>query len=155
MDFLLFAVRSIHLFGVVVWFGGLMYQEVVVFAAIRGEGGRVDDGAMRAMQAFVPFIWMSFWTIVVTGVALMLFSPHYVFLQFETRWSILLAAKQGVFLMLTLFTIGQVRMIARMSATLGTDAGGDRTLYFARAGQFCRLNIFLGLVALILASAMH
>jgi uncharacterized membrane protein len=153
MDFLLWAVRSLHVFGMVLWFGGMLYQEVVVFASVRGDGGVVDNRTVRLLQGFVPFLWMGLWTIAITGVALMLFSPRFAFLHFDSNWSILLAAKQSVFLALAFFSFGQARMIARLAES--ADNAAPDTLYFRRAGQLCRLNIFLGIVALLLASAMQ
>jgi len=156
MDFLLWAVRSLHVFGIVVWFGGLMYQMVATLSVAKAEGLEFAVQTIHELRRFVPFIWMCLWTVLVTGLALMLFNPKYMFLEFKDTWSILLAAKQGVFLVLAFFSFGYVRMFVRIDEMIGTQAEltADVRMYFQRMVQFGKVNIALGIIGILLASAM-
>lgn len=143
--------RSLHLFGIIVWLGGLLFQAVVLMPGIRTEKA-VAPGTLSLLNRFVPFIWMSVWTIVVTGVALMLFDPRFIFFSFENRWSIILAIKEAVFLLMIFFSIGYGRMITRAADEVNVE--GSSSPYLERALQFNRMNVGLGIVAIILAAAL-
>jgi uncharacterized membrane protein len=74
MEFMLWGVRSLHLFSVVVWFGGIMYQAVVIFPVAKDAQLGLRKDALQLLRRFLPFVWMCVWTILLTGAALMLFN---------------------------------------------------------------------------------
>ena len=113
MDFLLWTVRSLHLFAIVVWIGGLLFQAAVVIPVARAEKTDVSSFTLHCHRRFIPFLWMSLWTVLVTGIALMLFNPRYVFFSYEDWWSFVLALKQVVFVGMAVVSLGQVRMFRR------------------------------------------
>jgi uncharacterized membrane protein len=149
MDFILWATRSLHLFAVVVWIGGLLYQAVIVFHG-RPEG--LNDHQVQQLGRFVPFIWMCIWTILVTGIALMLFNPHFRFLHYDNAWSIVLGAKQFVFFAMVFLTVGYSRMLSRF---LEERSSGKGHLFGERMVQLARVNVGLAIVALLLASSLE
>ncbi|MDH3252160.1 MAG: hypothetical protein OEM41_05165 [Ignavibacteria bacterium] len=156
MDFMLWATRSLHLFAVIVWIGGLMYQAVVTFPVATASHEQFAEHTRHHVRRFIPFIWMSVWTILVTGVGLMLFNPRFVWFSFRDGWSIVLGAKQIVFVLMTLFSLGFVRMFSRLDDVL--SRGGDSSAiigYYERMTQFARINVGLALLALLLASALR
>jgi putative copper export protein len=150
MDILLFACRGLHVFGVAVWCGGLMYEGVVIIP----ESGM---GKFDRLRRFVPFVWMSAWTILLSGTALMLFSPRFVFLQYEDAWSVILGLKQMAFLLMVFFAFGTSRMLSRLKQ-LGNgepDASAPEQLLVHRALQFHRMNVALAITGILLGSMIR
>jgi uncharacterized membrane protein len=157
MDFLLWAARGLHVFGVVVWLGGLTYQAAVTSPVARFEHTEFGPETRHFIRRFVPFVWLCVWTILITGVGLMLFNPRFVFFQYQDRWSIALGLKQLIFVLMVVFSFGYARMVARMEELLSaTDARplDDIIPYHQRVMQFGKINVGLGIVALLLAAAM-
>jgi uncharacterized membrane protein len=150
MDILLFACRGLHVFGVVIWCGGLMYEGVVIIPE-RGVG------KFERLRRFVPFVWMSAWTILITGTALMLFSPRFVFLHYDDAWSVILGLKQMTFLLMVFFAFGTSRMLSRLNQ-LGNgepDASAPEQLLVHRALQFHRMNVALAITGILLGSMLR
>ena len=155
MDFLLWAARSLHIFGVVVWFGGLLYQAAVLFPVVTFEGKELSDLHRHFIRRFQPFVWMCVWTVLVTGVALTLFNPRFVFFQFEDRWSVLLGFKQVVFACMVFFSIGHARMFSLIDELMGKGETADHVApFFRQMVLFGKLNIGLAIVTLGLAAAL-
>ncbi len=152
MDFLLWAVRSLHLFAVIVWLGGMMYQAVI----LRATEARLPDATTRQFIAqFRPFVWMSVWTIFVTGVALMLFSSRFVFFRYQDAWSVLLGFKQLVFVVMVVFAFGTARMFTRVEELLRQGKEEEHVMpYYRQMLRFGRVNVGLALVAVLMAAGM-
>jgi uncharacterized membrane protein len=148
MDFLLWSTRSLHIFSVVVWFGGLMYQAVVTIPVVQAND-EVSEISMHLVRRFQPFVWMCVWTMLVTGAVLMLFDPRFVFFQYRDRWSIILGFKQLTFLLMIFFSFGYARMFKRVQ-----ESQNDRRSYYQRMVQFGRINVALGIIAILLAAAL-
>jgi uncharacterized membrane protein len=150
MDILLFACRGLHLFAVVVWGGGLMYEAVIIIP----EG---EPRMAERLQRFLPFVWMSAWTILITGTALMLFNPRFVFLRFNDAWSVILGLKQLVFFLMVFFAFGTSRMISRLgqAAEHDPDASAPERLPLQRAVQFHRINVALVITGILLGVLLH
>ncbi|MFN0156985.1 MAG: hypothetical protein ACKVRP_02810 [Bacteroidota bacterium] len=150
MDFLLWATKSLHFFSMVVWLGGLMYQAVVTVPGLVAEETR--DAGMAFMLRFLPYLWMCVWTMAVTGVALMLFSPRFIFFDYGDSWSVILGAKQAVFLLMLFFSFGYARMLKRSAELKGT---ADEQAFRERMVQFNRINVGLAVIAVLLGSALN
>jgi uncharacterized membrane protein len=157
MDFVLWTARSIHLFCVVVWLGGLFYQAVVTFPVMKSENVEIGALTRHLLRRFVPFVWMCVWTILITGFGLMLFDPHFVFLEYRDQWSIMLGLKQFTFLLMVFFSFGYARMFSRLDALLSdriTKPPDDVIHYYRRMLQFGRINVALGILALLLSAGL-
>jgi len=155
MDFLLWMVRSLHLFSVVVWLGGLLYQAVVTYPVAKAEQIELAGSTLHMMRRFLPFVWMSVWTMLVTGICLMLFSPRFVLFEFGDRWSVILALKQLTFIVMAFFSFGYARMFSRLEEMARTAGGGEElALHRQRMLQFGRINVALAILGLLLASGM-
>src|SRR5262245_14535116 len=98
-----------HLFGVVVWLGGLLFQNAVAMPLIEYESEQAKAAMRKVNKRFIGFAWMSAWTILVTGLLMMLLSPRFVWFQFNDRWSVILLAKVGVFTAMVLYAFGYAR----------------------------------------------
>jgi len=144
-----------HVFSAIVWLGGLMFQSAVAAPVVNGEGEYVKSAMKRINKRFVAFIWMSVWTMAVTGLIMMLLSPHFLWFRYDTRWSVLLGLKEIVFVLMVVYGYGY----ARMQDYLGSPAsnGGfneQAELYRHRMEQFRKISIILGITALLLAAGM-
>lgn len=154
MDFLLWVCRSLHLFSVIVWLGGTLYQAVILLPARAGDESGLTDDDLARVRSFAPFVWTSIWTVLVTGIAMMLFDPRFVFFQYADRWSVLLGLKQLTFIGMAIFAFGYFRMAAGVNAATKGGLSARRT-FIARMHQFSRINVALAIVAVLLASAMR
>ena len=133
-----------------------MYQMVVTISVARADGVELSPETVHQLRRFVPFIWMCLWTVLLTGLALMLFDSRFVFFEFKDMWSILLACKQLVFLALAFFSLGYVRMFVRVDEIVGLkpEESNDARAYFQRMVQFGKVNIALGIIGILLAAGM-
>lgn len=159
MDFLLWATGSVHLFCVVVWLGGLAYQAVVTLPVARATNSELAGSHRHLIRRFLPFVWMCVWSILITGVVLMLFNPRFVFFQYNDPWSVLLGMKQAVFLLMCFFSFGYARMFSRTDELLSRKSGGEEALrsaqpYYHSMLRYGKINLGLGIVALLVASGM-
>jgi uncharacterized membrane protein len=144
-----------HIFGVVIWLGGLMFQNAIVQPVIQPEGEQVRAAMRKVHKRFVAFVWMSVWTILVTGVILMLLSDKFIWFEYNNSWSILLACKQGVFILMVIYAFGHARMLAYLDAPSSNGGFNDKAeLYRHRVNQFRRMSVFLGIVGLLLSAGM-
>lgn len=158
MDFLLWAARCLHIFGVVVWLGGLTYQSAVTLAVAKAEGAEFSPHMIHALRRFLPFVWMLVWTVLVTGVTLTLFSTRFVFFEFQDKWSVLLGLKQITFLLMVFFSFGYARMFARVDELINSteeQSRADAFSFYKRMNQFGRITIALGILGLMLASGLR
>ncbi len=155
MEFVLWACRSMHLFSVVVWLGGLMFQNAVAAPVLQAEGEAARPALRKINRRFIGFIWMSAWTMGVTGVILLLASPRFLWFQFHDRWSLVVGLKQIVFLFMLAYSFGYARMVRYLDAPAsngGYDAKSD--LYRRRVEQYRKITLALGILGLLLAAAM-
>ncbi len=136
-----------------------MYQAVVIFPVAKDAQHEFGKDTLHLLQGFLPFVWMCVWTVLLTGVALMLFNPRFIFFDYNDRWSIILGLKQLVFLLMVFFSFGYARMLASLNRVL-IDEGQKQPPgqavgpYYRRMLQFSRINVVLGIIAILLASAL-
>ncbi len=155
MEFVLWACRSMHLFSVVVWLGGLMFQNAVAVPVLHAEGDVARPALRKINRRFIGFIWMSAWTMAVTGVILMLASPKFLWFQFHDRWSVLLGLKQIIFLLMLFYSFGYARMVRYLDAPASNGGYDEKSdLYRRRVEQFRKITLALGIGGLLLAAAM-
>lgn len=155
MDFLLWAARSLHVFSVIVWFGGLLFQAAVTLPVARADGKELDAFTLHVAKRFQPFVWMCVWTVLVTGIGLMLFDTRFVFLHFADRWSVLLGLKQLVFVVMIVFSFGYARMFARLNELMERgDVHDDVLPFYKQMLVFGKTNVALAIVAVLLAAGL-
>lgn len=152
---MLWAARAMHLFSVILWIGGLLYQTVIVFPGLTSGNPERVTMALGQMSGFFPFIWMGLITVLVTGLGLMMFSPRFVFFSYSDWWSVALGIKQVLALLMVLFTFGYARMLARFSALVrAPDASSGQDPFLGRLLHFHRLNVVMGIIAILLSASM-
>lgn len=156
MDFLQWACRALHIFAVVVWLGGLMFQNAVAHPVAEAEGDEARAALRKINIRFLAFVWMSVWTIALTGVLLMLLSPRFIWFEYHDAWSILLGLKQLVFVLMVFYAFGYARMLHYLQGPV-SNGGFDKKaeLYQRRLHQYRTIGIFLGILALLLTAGMR
>lgn len=145
----------LHIFGVVIWLGGLMFQNAVVRPVAQAEGSE-SLALMRKMnKRFLGFIWMSVWTIGITGSLMMLFDPRFVWFQYNDRWSILLGFKQLIFVLTVFYAFGYARMLHYIMSPSSNGGLNEKTeIYVQKIHQFRTISIALGIIGLFLSAGM-
>jgi uncharacterized membrane protein len=144
-----------HVFGVIVWLGGLMFQSAVALPVTQFEGPEAQAAMRKVRRRFVDFVWMSVWTVAITGVLMMLLDPRFLWFEYAGLWSVLLGVKQVVFLFMLFYAFGYARMLR--SADSAPSAGapaGETDLLRHRINQFRAISIALGIAAVLLGAAM-
>ena len=152
MDMLLWAARASHVFAVIVWVGGLLYQAAVLLPMWTPGDPVSTKLVLASLRRFIPFQWMGLSTVVVTGICLMLFSPRFIFFRYADWWSIALGLKQLAILPMAVFAFGFARMVHRH---LEPHPDASVEILRTRIFQFNRNGVFLGIVATLLAVSMH
>jgi putative copper export protein len=160
-----------HIFGVIVWLGGLMFQNSVSQPVVKFESREANAAMRKVQRRFTAFIWMSVWTIAITGVIMMLLSPRFFWFHYDDRWSVLLGLKQLAFILMTFYAFGHARMLSYIERASANGHNSDSVEAFPpdfveafpaaevalaveRAGQFRKVSIALGITATLMAAAM-
>lgn len=144
-----------HIFSVVVWLGGLMFQAAVAMPIIQSEGKAARATMRKINQRFSGFIWMSVWTLLATGLILMLIEGRFTFFQFHDRTSIVLGLKELIFILMAFYAVGYTRMMKYLddpSSNGGFDQRAET--YRHRVTQFRTISIVLGIAGILLAAAL-
>ncbi len=151
MDFVLWASRVMHVISVVVWIGGLIFLNAIVTPVVEHEQAQRSEVALGIQKRFLPFIWSSLWSLLLTGALLMVLSPRFLWFDYSTLWSKLLAVKQISFLLLGFFSWQTAKVFARMERSLNEDEFNGWQLAFKK---LMRRSIFFGIIALLTSAGM-
>ena len=100
MEFVAWAARVMHVAAFAVWVGGLVYRTAVMGPVIRHHKAENLDLLRISNTRFQGYCWMCAWTMLVTGAILMLLDPRFLWFEYDSRWSVMLAFKQIIFLLL-------------------------------------------------------
>jgi uncharacterized membrane protein len=143
-----------HIFGVIIWLGGLLFESAIAVPIAQAEGERADSLAQKIHARFTAFVWMSVWTIAVTGIIMMLLSPQFHWFTYETQWQRLLGFKQLTFIVMLFYAFGYARMVSYLQSPSNDGNEETLTLVRQRLNQFRKINIALGITALLLAAGL-
>ena len=153
MDFVLWVCRVMHVVSVVVWLGGLIFLNAILHPISAYHQQTKLVTVLEAQKRFLPFIWSSLWTVFVTGVLLMLLSPRFLWFEYSTTWSQLLAVKQVAFLLLMFFSWQSAKVVAKMGEAVA-GAGDHFEGWRLGLQKLLRRSIVWGIVALMCAGGM-
>ena len=145
-----------HIFGVVLWLGGLLFQSAVAMPVIQHESHDAQSGMKKVNRRFTGFVWMSAWTIFITGVLMMLLNPMFHWFEYSNRWSVLLGIKQIIFVLMVFYAFGYARMLTYLDKPSSNGGYDEKAqLYLHRVNQFRKISIMLGITALLVAAGMR
>ncbi len=153
MDFVLWVSRVMHIISVVAWLGGLIFLNTLLLPIAAHHKETRSTTVIEVQRRFLPFVWSSVWTILITGILLMLLSPRFLWFDLSTLWYQLLVAKQVAFLLLLFFSWQTGKVLERLEETRGSDDEifeGWRLTF----QKLVRRSIFWGIVALLCAAGM-
>ena len=132
-----------------------MYQSAVAHPVMQFENEHAKAAMRKVNQRFVGFVWMSVWTMAVTGILMMLLSPRFIWFHFEDRWSVILGFKQVIFALMVFYAFGYARMLRYLDSPASNGGFSDKAeLYRHRVSQFRKISVFLGIIALLLGASM-
>lgn len=132
-----------------------MFQNAIAHPIAEAEGDDARSAVRKMNKRFVGFMWMSAWTVGITGLLMMMFDPRFVWFQYKDTWSILLGLKQLVFVFMLFYAFGYSRMLHYILSPASNGGFDEKTMIYGRKiHQFRTINIFLGIVALLLAAGM-
>lgn len=153
MDFVLWACRVMHVVSVVVWMGGLIFINAVLAPVLQHEGLHRSQVSIAVLRRFLPFVWFSFWSLLITGFLLMLLSPRFLWFDYSTEWSKLLAVKQILFVLLGAVS-WQAATVASRLEEAERNKSDDAEGWSLALQKLVRRSIFFGLLALGCAAGM-
>jgi uncharacterized membrane protein len=153
MDFLLWVCRVMHVISAIVWIGGLIFVNAVMNPVVEQEKGTRGTLPMGIYRRFFGFIWMSLWTLLVTGVLLMLTDPQFRWFDYSTPWTKLLAIKELSFLLMAFFAWQSKKVFQQMERAVERQ---DDTYEGWHLGylKLARRMIGVGFIAILSAAAM-
>jgi len=158
MDFMMWATRSIHVFSAVIWVGGLLYMGGVLYPVYRHEKMTVSAHYVRIEMRFLGFVWMCVWTTAITGIFLMLFSPHFVFGQYRMEWDYLLLFKQIVYVVMVAVAMSGTKIVKTMETVVQSAQPGELEQRLLTLHQKMlkrrRLNLALGIVIILISTSL-
>jgi uncharacterized membrane protein len=144
-----------HIFSVLVWLGGLLFQSAVLLPVFQSHEERFTSLIREIEKRFTGFMWMSVWTMLVTGILMMLLNQHFFWFRFSDRWSVLLGLKQLIFLLMVLYAFGYTRMLHYLGTPSSNGGFNEKAvIYRERINLFRRISIALGITAMLLGAAM-
>lgn len=153
MDFVLWACRAVHLISVVVWLGGLIFLNAVWKPIVEHHDATATRLNLETVMRFQPFIWSSLWPLLVTGLLLMLLSPRFIWFDYSTWWTRLLALKQVAFLALAFFAWQLMKVSAQLEKTREGHSEEFAGWWLAYS-KLVKRSIVAGSVALLSGAAM-
>lgn len=147
MEFMLWAALSLHIFSVVIWLGSLCFLSAIVYPVLEVEGLNDSNLAEHIHRRMMPFLWLSLWTIGITGVALYIFSPEFLYGRVRIDWFVPVHGKVVLFIFIVIFSM---RTRALYALYRGSKEG--RSGYLRRIARGIRLTILFGILSLLLSA---
>ena len=153
MEFVLWASHVMHVISVVVWFGGLIFVNVVMMPVLHHEGLSRSTAVVAILGRFSSFIWSSLWSVLITGALLMVLSPRFIWLDYSTVWLKLLGVKEIAFLLLCFISWQSSRVLRQLEQALNQPEQVFES-WRLTAIKLIRRSIFLGIVCILCSAAM-
>jgi uncharacterized membrane protein len=110
ITYIYWAALYMHLFGAVVWLGGILFLTGVTRPIFEYYGADAVDIMQRIKVRFLGFTWMLLWTVLVTGIIILLWSTKFIFFDFSSLWLTLAHVK-----ILLFFILAGLSMMLRAS----------------------------------------
>ncbi len=147
MEFMLWAALSLHIFSVVVWLGSLCFLSAILYPVLEVEKQSGSDLTVHIHRRMMPFLWLSLWTIGITGAALYIFTPEFLYERDMNEWLVPVHGKIVLFIFIVIFSMRVRRLFAMYRVRAGERPAHLRTM--ARA---IRVTILFGILSLLLAA---
>jgi len=153
MDFVLWACRVMHAVSAVVWIGGLVFMNAVLNPILQHQGLTTSQVSIAVSRRFLPFVWSSLWSLVITGLLLMLLNPRFIWFDFSSDWSKLLAMKQLLFLLLAGVSWQAAKVVTKLEKAV-REGSEDAEGWSMALQKLVRRSILFGLLSILCAAGM-
>jgi len=100
ITYIYWAALYMHLFGAVAWLGGILFLTGVSRPIVEYFGDEAIELLQKIKVRFLGFTWMLLWTVLVTGIIILLWSTKFIFFDFSSLWLVLAHVKILLFLIL-------------------------------------------------------
>jgi uncharacterized membrane protein len=147
MEFMLWAALSLHLFAVIVWLGSLCFMSAVLYPVVEVENKSDSRLTEHIHKRLMPFLWLSLWTIGITGTFLYIFSYGVLFGAGELHVMIPVHGKIAIFIPIIIFSV----RIRGLYARLG-EPDGIQVIRVRNIARTVRAAILFGIISLLLAA---
>ena len=156
MDFVVWSCKSMHVFGIVVLLGGILFQSAISQPVARVENAEKLQWSLHLERRFVSFIWMALWSVGLSGVILQLLHPDFLWFDISTRWQLLLLLKQLTFILLIFFSYGYVRMFRLLEIEIAHSERSEDAveIMLYKKNNFRKISVYLSITAILLAAGM-
>jgi len=144
---MLWAALSLHIFSVVIWLGSLCFLSAILYPVLEVEAQTGSNLAEHIHRRMMPFLWLSLWTIGITGVALYIFSPEFLYGREKIEWTTPVHGKVVLFIFIVIFS-----MRTRTLYALYRSSKEKRVGYLRNMARAIRITILLGILSLLLSA---
>ena len=156
MDYIVWACKSMHLFSIIVLFGGILFQSGLLYPVLKVENLSENNLSIHLEKRFLPFIWSSLWSVFLTGFILKMLSSNFVWFEFKTNWQILILGKEILFLVITFYLIGYNRMYKLLEQEINSENKNQEAIsfLFSRMNLFRKINVYLVIIIILISAGV-
>jgi uncharacterized membrane protein len=150
-------VYALHMLATVIWIGGLLYQSIFLFPALRSIADpKIIAGLSERLRSrFQPIAWLSLAVLIGTGLIQMTTHPGYVgFLAIENTWSRAILIKHIVIgLMVGIAAYQSFVLYPQLTRSLILEKKNSQEMkvgvHVNSEAWLARLNLFFSVIVLI------
>ena len=148
-----------HLFGAVAWLGGILFLTGITRPIFEYFGADAYDISQRIKIRFLGFSWMLLWTVVVTGIIILLWSTRFIFFDFSSLWLVLAHVKILLFLILAALSLMLRASYREISAARSEKEGSEdlspRDIILWRIRMIEQFEVWMAIIILLVVSVMQ
>jgi len=159
ITYIYWASLYMHLFGAVAWLGGILFLTGVTRPIFEYYGADAYDLAHRIKVRFLGFTWMLVWTVLVTGIIVLLWSTKFIFFDFSTLWLVLAHTKIALFLILASLSLmlrtSYKEIEQARSEKDGSEDLSPREIFMWRIRMIEQFEVWTAIIILLVVSLMQ
>jgi putative copper export protein len=159
ITFVYWAALFVHLFGAVAWMGGILFLTGVTRPIFEYFGAATFDVALRIKVRFLGFTWMLVWTVLVTGIIILLWSTRFLLFDFSDTWRILAHLKILFFIVLFVLNLALRTTYREMDSASAEKVEGEllsqRDVLAWRTRTFEQMEVWCAIFLLLIVSWMQ
>lgn len=144
---MLWAALSLHIFSVVIWLGSLCFLSAILYPVLDVEKQSGSDLVQHFHRRLMPFLWLSLWTIGITGLALYIFTSGFLYPDDGREWLDPVHGKIVFFIFIVIFSMRTRNMYIRYR-----NSEKDRSGHVQSMARMVRITILFGILSLLLAA---
>ena len=159
ITYIYWAALYMHLFGAVAWLGGILFLTGVSRPIVEYFGAEAIDLLQKIKVRFLGFTWMLLWTVLVTGIIILLWSTKFIFFDFSSLWLVLAHVKILLFLVLAALSLmlraSYKEIENSRSEILGTEDISPRDIILWRIRMIEQFEVWMAILILLVVSLMQ